>query len=297
MIINRQNLTIAHTAFNAAFSRGFEGVSTDFEQMVLEVPSTTSVEHYGWLGHTTQFREWIGDRVINSIQQHDYSIKNKTYENTVGVPREAIEDDQYGIYAPLMQQMGQDAKEHPGSLVWNLLKAGDSTLCYDGQNFFDNEHPVLGEDGEATLVSNDAGGSAAAWYLLDLTRVIKPMILQKRRDYKFVMKTDDKDDNVFERNEFIYGADARLNVGFGLWQLAYKSKQTLNATNFNAAYSAFQSLKGDHGRPLGIRPSLLVVPPTLRATALEVVKAERSANGATNINRDVVDVLSTPWLA
>ncbi|HEJ9874075.1 TPA: Mu-like prophage major head subunit gpT family protein, partial [Pseudomonas aeruginosa] len=48
---------------------------------------------------------------------------------------------------------------------------------------------------------------------------------------------------------------------------------------------------------LGIRPKLLVVPPSLRSQALEVVKAERNAAGATNINRDVVDVLVTPWLA
>ena len=55
-------------------------------------------------------------------------------------------------------------------------------------------------------------------------------------------------------------------------------------------------MTGDKGKKLGIRPKLLVVPPSLRAAALEVVKAERDAAGATNINRDVVDVLVTPWL-
>ncbi|MNR39218.1 Mu-like prophage major head subunit gpT [compost metagenome] len=79
--------------------------------------------------------------------------------------------------------------------------------------------------------------------------------------------------------------------------MAYASKETLDATSFNEAFADLQSLKGDNGRPLGIRPKLLVVPPSLRATALEVVKAERNAAGATNINRDVVDVLVTPWLA
>ena len=102
---------------------------------------------------------------------------------------------------------------------------------------------------------------------------------------------------MYTRKEFVYGVDARLNVGFGLWQLAYASKQTLDADNFNAAYEAMQGLKGDNERPLNIRPKLLVVPPSLRAVALEVVKAERNAAGATNINRDVVDVLVTPWLA
>ncbi|MCY1300416.1 Mu-like prophage major head subunit gpT [compost metagenome] len=156
---------------------------------------------------------------------------------------------------------------------------------------------MIGANGQETSVSNFQGGSGTAWYLLDTTRVMRPLILQKRKPYNFVAKTGETDDNVFDRKEYVWGVDARLNVGYGLWQLGYASKETLDATSFGAAYAAMQSLKGDNGRPLGIRPKLLVVPPTLREKALEVVKAERNAAGATNINRDVVDVLVTPWLA
>lgn len=297
MIINRANLKTAETGFKAAFQQQFDGTPTDYEQLVMEVNSTTAVEEYGWLGSTTRFREWIGDRVLQALKVHDYSIKNKTFENTVAVPREAFEDDQYGIYAPLMAQLGQDAKEHPAELVYALLKDGFTTKCYDGQYFFDTDHPVLNAAGEEVSVSNSGGGSGAPWFLLDTTRVMRPLILQKRKPYNFTSMNAEDDENVFMRKEYRYGVDARLNVGFGLWQLAYASKQTLDATSFNAAYAAMQGMKGDNGRPLGLRPKLLVVPPSLRATALEVVKAERNAAGATNINRDVVDVLSTPWLA
>ena len=41
----------------------------------------------------------------------------------------------------------------------------------------------------------------------------------------------------------------------------------------------------------------MVCGPSNRAKALELVKAERKASGATNINRDVVDVLVVEWLA
>lgn len=297
MIINKQNLAILHTGFKASFQNAFDGAPIDYNQLVMEVNSGTAIEQYGWLGATTRFREWIGDRVIQNLALHDYSIKNKSFENTVGVPREAIEDDQYGTYNPLMAQLGQDAKEHPAELVYALLKNGFTGKCYDGQFFFDTDHPVIGANGQETSVSNFQGGSGTPWFLLDVTRVMRPIILQKRKNYQFVAKTDEKDENVFTRKEFIWGVDARLNVGYGLWQLAYASKETLDATSFNAAYAAMQELKGDNARPLGVRPKLLVVPPSLRATALEVVKAERNAAGATNINRDVVDVLTTPWLA
>lgn len=296
MIINRTNLNIIETGFKTVFNNAFQGAPKDHAQLVLEVKSNAAVEQYGWLGSTTHFREWVGDRVIQNLTAHDYSIKNKTYENTISVPREAIEDDQYGLYGPHMAQLGQDAAEHPDELVFGLLNAGFSTPCYDGQYFFDTDHPVIGANGEETSASNFGGGTGTPWFLLDTTRMMRPLILQMRKPYTFVSKNQDNDDNVFFRNEYLYGVDARLSVGYGLWQLAYASKQPLDATSFNDAYAAMSSLKGDNGRPLRVRPKLLIVPPSLRATALEVVKAERNAAGATNINRDAVDVLVSPWL-
>lgn len=297
MQINRGNLRTLYTGFQTAFQGAFDGAPRDHLQIAMEVPSTTSEEEYGWLGQTTRFRQWIGDRVIQNVKQHGYTIKNLPYENTIGVPREAIEDDRYGVYTPMMAQIGQDSAEHPSELVFGMLAGGFDQVGYDGQFFFDTDHPVTDENGIEQSVSNFGGGAGTAWYLLDTTRMIKPIILQTRKPYNFVPLDGETDENVFMRREFIYGVDARLNVGYGLWQLAYGSKQDLDATNFNAALAAMQGMKGDNGRPLGIRPSLLVVPPTLRAAALSLVKAENDAAGATNINRDAVDVLVSPWLA
>lgn len=297
MEINAHNLKTLKTGFKASFQNAFAGIKPDFSQFTLEVPSTTSQEEYGWLGQTTMFREWLGDRVIQNVKTHGYTIKNKTFENTVGVPRESIEDDQYGIYSPLMAQLGQDAANHPAVLLYALLKAGFASNCYDGQYFFDTDHPVIDANGVEQSVSNTGGGSGEPWFLLDTTRVIKPLILQKRKPYNFVMLDQEKDENVVMRKEYIYGVDARLNVGYGLWQLAYGSKQTLDATSFNAAYAAMMGLKGDQGKPLGIRPTLLVTGPANRNKALETIKVARLASGADNANQNVVDVLVTPWLS
>ncbi|WP_374467397.1 Mu-like prophage major head subunit gpT family protein, partial [Ferrovibrio sp.] len=260
------------------------------------VPSTGSEEDYKWLGKTTRFREWLGSRVIQNLAASSYVIKNKTFENTVGVSREDIEDDKLGVYSPLFQQLGYDAKTHPDELVFGLLKNGFSQAGYDGQYFFDTDHPVTDANGVVQSVSNSGGGAGTPWFLLDTSKPIKPIIFQKRRNYTFTPKANLDNDNVFHQNEFLYGVDARVNVGYGLWQLAYGSKQTLDAANYNTAFASLQGMKGDNGKPLGVRPTLLVVPPSLRDKALEVVKAERLANGATNVNRDTADVLVTPWL-
>lgn len=297
MIINRSNLQAVFTGFNTIFNNAFQAASSDFEKVSMTVPSQTSQEVYAWLGATTRFREWVGDRVIQNLKTHDFTLKNRSFENTVGVLRDSIEDDQLGVYNPLIAQLGQDAKTHPDELVFGLLKQGFSQTCFDGQYFFDTDHPVTGEDGSAISVANLQAGSSDAWFLLDVSKMVKPLIFQKRRDYQFTRMDAPNDEVVFSRKEYRYGVDARVNAGFGLWQLAYASKADLTPANYGAARSAMMSFKGDQGKPLNVRPTLLVVPPSLEGAALEVLKAERDAQGATNVYRNTADLLVTPWLA
>lgn len=297
MIVNRSNLRNMFVAFVAAFTKGLNSAEPDYSEFVMEVPSTTKSNEYGWLGKITKFREWIGDRVIQSLAQHGYTIKNKSFENTVGVDRDDIEDDNLGIYTPIMQQLGQDAQLHPAELVYDILQKGFTNKCYDGQNFFDTDHPVILADGSEGSVSNYGGGTGTAWYLFDTTQVIKPIIKQNRKPYTFVAKDKETDDNVFHAKEFIYGVDGRLNVGYGLWQLAYASKQELNEDNLNAAFDAMRSFKGDNGKPLAIKPTLLVVPPSLRKTARALLENDRNDAGATNSTKGLVKYMDTVWLS
>lgn len=296
MIINRANLQLLFTGYKASFQGAFGGITPDFNPFVLRVPSVNSVEQYGWLGNSTAFREWLGDRVIQNLALHDYSIKNKSFENTVGVPRESIEDDSYGVFNPLIAQLGQDSANHPATLVYDMLSNGFSRNGYDGQYFFDTDHPVINAAGTEVSVSNFQGGTGEAWYLLDTSRVLKPLILQTRKPYNFVAMDGEKDENVFMRKEYVYGVDARLNVGYGLWQLAHASKEPLTADSFDDAFAAMKSRTGDRGKKLGIQPKLLVVPPSMRKAAKELLEAERLANGATNTNRGEVDLLISSWL-
>lgn len=61
------------------------------------------------------------------------------------------------------------------------------------------------------------------WYLLDTTKPIKPLILQVNKEVEFVAKDEPKDDANFMRRAFQYGIDTEDNVGYGLWQTAFKS--------------------------------------------------------------------------
>lgn len=296
MIITPQALAAFFISFRSEYQRAFTDTPTDWQRIATEVPSTGSSNTYAWLGQFPAFREWIGERVLRDMATHAYTITNKKFESSVSVPRDAMEDDEVGVYGPLFQEMGRAAKAHPDELVFAMLKAGLTTACYDGQNFFDADHPLFPNSdgtGTATSVSNYQDGTGPAWYLLDVSRAIKPIIFQKRRNYDLKSMTKPDDEGVFMEDVYRYGVDARVNTGFGLWQFAYCSKAPLNAENYAAARAAMKAFKADGGRPLGIRPGLLVVPSSLEGAARKLVV--KDAEGG-NEWAGTAEVLSPSWL-
>lgn len=297
MIINQGNLRDLFVSFNGAFQQGFRDAPMDMAKVAMPVPSTTTEEHYAWLGQFPKLREWLGDRQVKAMASHDYRIKNKKFESTVEVGRDQIDDDKYGVYMPMFQEMGYAAKTHPDEIVFNLLANGFTEACYDGQPFFDADHPVgIPGNGAVASVSNLQAGASPAWFLLDTTRPVKPIIFQKRRDYDMRGVFNLNDEKVFMSDTFLYGVDARVNGGFGFWQQAFGSQATLDAANYADARQRMMAFRSDEGRPLGIRPKLLVCGPSNEGNALEVLKAARNAAGATNIYQNTAELLVTPWL-
>ena len=283
-VVNAAKLNAANTGFKTVFNQAFANApDPDWPKVAMLVNSTTSQEAYPWLGQNSRFREWVGPRVVQNLKLHKYTLVNRTFEDTVGVPGEAIEDDQLGAYGPAIGQLGEDTKGFPDELVFELLADGFSELCYDKQPFFDEDHPVVDPATKKEVsVSNMIAGSSDAWFLLDTSRMVKPLIFQNRRKFKLVQKDKDTDDNKFMDNEIIYGVDGRCAAGFGLWQMGIGCKTALDATSFKEARRMMRAFKGDSGKPLKMRPNLLVVGIGNEDAATEILEAERNANGATN---------------
>jgi len=292
MIISSASLSAIYRSFKTTFNHAFDGAASMWGHVAMEVPSSGRSVDYKWLGTFPQMREWLGDRLIKSISVHGYEIINKDYEATVEVDRNDIEDDQIGVYTPIVQSLAAAAKQHADVLVYALLKAGFTGLCYDGQYFFDTDHPV-----GATTVSNSGGGSSTPWFLLDLSRPIKPIVLQMRKRPEFVSLDNPDDEHVFMRKKFRYGVDDRKNVGYGLWQVAYGSKDTLDANSYSAARAAMMAFANDESIPLGIMPTHLVVPPTLESAARKILTVNTNELGAGNEWYNTAQLIVVPWLA
>ena len=292
MVINQASLQAVYKGFSTIFNEAFGAVKSMYTTVAMVVPSSVREETYAWLGAFPRMREWIGERQVKNLALQSYTLKNKDWESTIEVDRNDVEDDSIGVYRPIIGELGRSAAVHPDELVFDLLKNGFANTCYDGQYFFDTDHPV----GSGT-VSNFGGGSGTAWFLLDVSRELKPLIFQSRREVQFVSKDRPDDEGVFMRKKYVYGVDRRDNAGYGLWQLAYGSKDTLDETNYGAARAAMMAFKDDAGRPLGTVPNLLVVSPELESAARAILLNERDALGEVNRWRNTAELMVVPWLS
>jgi phage major head subunit gpT-like protein len=297
MDINLTNLRGIYTSLSTIFNQSMATTPAFYKSVAMTVQSTTAANEYPRLDDLPGFREWFGDRVAHDIGADLYTIKNRDFEKTITIPRKKIEDDQIGIFSNLAAQFGQDGASFPDSLVWPLFKKGEISKCYDGQYYFDTDHPGYNEQGGQISVSNYSAGAQPAWYLVDDTQVIKPMIWQSRKPIKLTQMFAETDPNVFWRNEYTWGADTRGNSGFGLWQLAYKSKLELTEANYVTARTAMQTIRQRDGQIKAVRPTKLLVPPTLEQQARKVVEAALINGGETNVWAKTATVEVIPHLA
>jgi phage major head subunit gpT-like protein len=271
-----------------------------YTQLATIITSNTASNTYGWLGDFPHIREWAGDRVVKDIKESAYALANKLYESTLGVKRTDIEDDNLGIYKPLAKAQADEVIKFFNRQISLLLSGGFTSLCYDGQNFFDTDHPVYpNADGAGTAVdvSNVVGsGSGKAWYLLSLDGILKPFIMQQRTAPELDEITETKNDTVFMKDQYLYGIRYRGNFGYGFWQQAIASKAALTAANYEAARLVMQSFKRDGGDPLGINPTHLVVDPTNEAAARALLDKQFLSGGESNANFGTAKLIVSPWL-
>jgi phage major head subunit gpT-like protein len=311
MIVKDSTLQALRTMVRGEFAAqtaALESANPLYKELATVITSNTSGNTYGWLGQFPKLREWVGDRVIKDIKESSYAIANKLYEATLGVKRTDIEDDNLGIYRPLARAMADEVLAFFNRNIAALLTGGFSALCFDGQNFFDLDHPVYPNadgTGQAVNVSNYVGNDTEGvitdtgkpWFLLSLSGVLKPFILQQRTAPELDEITDVKNDSVFIKDQYLYGIRYRGNFGYGFWQQAVASKTDLTAANYEAARLRMQTFKRDGGDPLGVIPTHLVVDPANEAAARKLLEMQFDSGGASNPNYHTAALIVSPWLA
>ena len=113
--------------------------------------SDQASETYPWLGMPPALREWIGGRNAKGFSTNAVEIKNKHFEATIEIALKDLRRDKTGQIKARLAEFAQRGQSHFASLLSTLIINGPSTVCYDGQYFFDTDH----SEGASGTLDND----------------------------------------------------------------------------------------------------------------------------------------------
>lgn len=145
MQITQTVLQNLQTSFSTLFEQGYKTTPQPSDRFTTRVSSSTRINTYGWMKRIQRMREWLGPRVIQNLDTFAYQLANKSFEATLGVPREDIEDDQLGLFDRRMSELGRIAARLPYDLVLAAIQAGlpgAGGLGFDGLTFFNTAHTL-----------------------------------------------------------------------------------------------------------------------------------------------------------
>ncbi len=114
----------------AVFFEALDASVGDYQRIATIVPSSSEEESYPWLGAVPTVREFVDERMPLGLLEHNYTIRNKTWESSIAVERTAIEDDKFGQIKLRVQSLAREVRRHMDELVFTLLKNGFDTVCY-----------------------------------------------------------------------------------------------------------------------------------------------------------------------
>lgn len=167
MIINKTNLEAVFLNLKTTFNKAFDAAPSLWEKTTMLVPSGSSQNNYNWLSRFPKMRKWVGEKFVKAFEAFKYTIENDDWEATVEVRRNDIDDDNLGIYAPMTQEAGFSAKQLPDEIDADLKNGAFANPCYDGQYFYDTDHPVAGASvsnkGTAALSAATLAAAAASY--------------------------------------------------------------------------------------------------------------------------------------
>lgn len=279
-IINPDKIRTWGRTYSAAFRDGLIGKTRNsFEPLTMRFRMTNGIVELPMVEDILGLRKWTGDRQFQQMKARGYQMVAETFEDSIEIGRKYVEDDNMGLFTRRFTGLGRKTQEWPDKQIFEKLEAGETDKGYDDVAFFSASHPE-----NNSTASNLSGAGNPAWYLFDCSHEEKPMIWGDYIDPEFVANDKPDSECVFLKDVYQYGVRARAGVQFGLWQLAYKSKATLDATNLDAAVTTMMQRKNDKGESLGVMPTHLFVPASLRSKGRDIINVEKLASGADNPN-------------
>ena len=157
-------------------------------------------------------------------QVNGASVSNKGTKKLI-ISTLAAAQASFGAYRTAMRSF-KDEEGRPLGVIPNVLVVGpaleDTANALMTVDRLEDGKPNPYK-GTCKVVVDAHLTSDTAWFLLDTTKPVKPLIYQERKKPIFVQQTDMNSDDVYSRGVFKFGVEARAAGGYGFWQLAFGS--------------------------------------------------------------------------
>jgi hypothetical protein len=173
-------------------------------------------ETYAFLGMSPAMREWVGGRQAKGLRGNQITIVNRHYEATLEVARRDARRDKTGQIMARVNEFADQAQLHWASLLSQLLIDGPSTVCYDGQFYFDTDHT----EGDSGTQSNSISVDISTLPALVHGTVTAPSVeeMQQAITAAIAQILGFKDDRGQPMNEM--AQEFVVVVPIGLWNVA-----------------------------------------------------------------------------
>lgn len=138
-VVTAAQLTAISQSFQTKFNQAMGSVPAFHKKLCMECPSQAGENIYGWLAALPQLSKVTGEYIRKRLQLLGYRLTNETFGGILEVPREAIEDDQYGMFGPTAAMWGERAAQTPDLELVQLLVNSFSASAgkdYTGSAFF-----------------------------------------------------------------------------------------------------------------------------------------------------------------
>lgn len=182
MTLDTSSAVASLNSLTAKFDFTFKNTPVYYPNICTIAPSKRRGEDYGFLGKTKGVREWLGDRQFNKLRAGRFHLQNKTWEDSLEIEREDIEDDVLNLYGMAFDELAVEAAKHPDELVFDSLVNGGTNLTWDGQYFYDSDH-AWGDSGtqsnSLTYNATDPDAVTVTEFRAALTQAITAMLAFK----------------------------------------------------------------------------------------------------------------------
>lgn len=172
MLVPQGQVRDFFVALQAAWNVGLGEAETWYEKISERATSTTTTERYWWVDAGGEMERWVGARELDAIHARTFDVTNDDWQKAYAIKSNDIADAQVGLYAPVSRSLGFAASTWPQTMVRPWLLQGHTKLCYDGQPFFDEDHPVSLVDSTRGVYRNyftNTAFNANNWKLVSRT--------------------------------------------------------------------------------------------------------------------------------